>query len=775
MGAFEGDARLVESPFGRAASLDGTDDSVVIPHSDEWNLGSGDFTVAAWIRPKQLRNSAIAVYGAFDQEPGWRLELATGRGAFRMAIAGQDDPEGEAVTSPNRVIRKGEWQHVAAVVKREGETVLYVNGYAVAKGELSAANLDNPKANLRLGRVSYDRFFNGDLDELRIYTRAIGEAEIQALIEPGRQLVKAPPATEQDVNLTLGGRPFGGTLNHPTWAAVRLDAGELEVGITHTGMRGLERVVLTRLDESHAVSKRFLAFEKREPRLGVYLGIRRDCGSTLVPVGPPQTVSSEGLQKFTFEGAISDFPRPEVEKNNVNYLAGIHEFGVRSEYTDGRDMPRLMIRSVEFEGPLYETWPPETHQAIFVESDRKHDAPAYAREILRNFAEKAYRRPITDQEETALMGVFQRSLDAGDGFQKAVKDALLVTLTSPQFLFMVETSETPEPEEISEHELASKLSYFLWNEPPDQKTLELADQGRLRERMDEEVERLIKDQRFSQFANEFTSQWLNLDKFDVLEPDRERFPRLSRDVRANLRREPIEFVKYLIRNNLPARNLVASDFIMANEVVADYYDLGDRTESGFEFVPIVHGRPELGGVLTQAALMAGLSDGRESNPVKRGAWIARKIVAEPPDDPPPNVPDLAADTEGLSLRERIEQHRSQPGCMQCHTKIDPWGVALQDFDAGGRLKEQKADSQSTLPDGTKVADANELKEYLAEDHIDQVAFSVLMHLQVYANGRSLSYNEMNFLKQDALRLRENEYRMQDMIRYVVNSKMFLEK
>src|SRR5690606_24274944 len=115
------------------------------------------------------------------------------------------------------------------------------------------------------------------------------------------------------------------------------------------------------------------------------------------------------LQKFVFEGAIADYPQPEVEENNVNYLAGIREIGVRSEYTDGRDMPRLLIRSVEFEGPLYETWPPKSHQAIFLDSNGKADAVSYAREILSDFATRAYRRPATDDEVAALMGVFERS------------------------------------------------------------------------------------------------------------------------------------------------------------------------------------------------------------------------------------------------------------------------------------------------------------------------------------------------------------------------------
>jgi hypothetical protein len=172
--------------------------------------------------------------------------------------------------------------------------------------------------------------------------------------------------------------------------------------------------------------------------------------------------------------------------------------------------------------------------------------------------------------------------------------------------------------------------------------------------------------------------------------------------------------------------------------------------------------------------MAGLSDGRESNPVKRGAWLARKIIAEPPADPPPNVPVLK-EMAGLTLRQRIEQHRSQPACRQCHAKIDPWGVAFEQFDAGGRLKPQPVDAKSTLPDNTEINGAEELKRYLAGDRIDQVAFSFLKNLTTYSTGRTLTYSELAYLKQDGLKLKANGYRMQDMIRYVVNSKAFLEK
>ena len=156
------------------------------------------------------------------------------------------------------------------------------------------------------------------------------------------------------------------------------------------------------------------------------------------------------------------------------------------------------------------------------------------------------------------------------------------------------------------------------------------------------------------------------------------------------------------------------------------------------------------------------------------AWLARRIVAEPPDAPPPNVPALKEDLN-LTLRQRIEQHRNQPGCLQCHSKIDPWGIPFEEYDAGGMLKAQKVDASSKLPDKTEVDGIDGLRRYLANERLDQVAFSFAKNLTVYATGRSLTYNETNFLKQDVKKLRAGGYRMQDMIRYVAGSKIFLEK
>ncbi|MEM7232122.1 MAG: DUF1592 domain-containing protein, partial [Planctomycetota bacterium] len=412
-----------------------------------------------------------------------------------------------------------------------------------------------------------------------------------------------------------------------------------------------------------------------------------------------------------------------------------------------------------------------------IESKQRGETEPYAREVITSFATRAFRRPPEAEEIDAFVAVWRESFSERKDFSASVKDALVVVLTSPQFLFLIESSASPGAESIAPYELASKLSYFLWNEAPDRRLLDLAERDELRSTLSAELARMVADERFRQFAHEFVSQWLSLDKFDVVEVDRKRFPKLSREARAELRKEPVELFAYLVRENLPLRHFVKSDFILANEIVASYYGLGDRVESGFEFRPVRHERDDLGGLLSQAAVLAGLSDGREANPIKRGAWLARKIIAEPPEDPPPNVPELPEDgTEKLGLREKLERHRDAPGCAGCHAGIDPWGLPLEEYDAGGRfLSGKRVEAISILPDETEISGARALKDYLAGERIDQVAFSFAKHVASYACGRTLSFSELETLKREVRALRPDGYRTRDVIRFVIESRIFLEK
>ena len=777
-GKVVGEASFVDSPFGKSIVLDGKTGHIKAPRDDSMKVGVGEFSVAAWIHPTELRQAGIVCRGRYGQQ-GFVFDMPNNKGVLRIETFKSGNEHNGTVQSRPGVIRKNQWQHVAAVVRRgDMMTRLYVNGFEVAVGKVRRWSLDNPKAALHIGRVEGSQLFKGNIDEVHFYRRALGVPELQALIEPGRKFATAPPDDKpRNLELSLGDRHFTGLLAQPAFLAVRLPAGPLGLAARWGNGLKMGRVVLTRLADDDPLAVRFAAFETRVPRLGVHVGLRRDCGSTLSPVGPAQPVSRTELGDYVFEGAINNFPSPDEEVDNVIYLAGIREIGVRSEFTDGRDMPRLVVRSVQFEGPFFEMWPPKPHRAIFIESENRGETREYAQEVIGAFATRAFRRPVAATELGPFVSVWQQSFETSSDFTASIKDALLVVLTSPQFLFLIENSQTPRPEPLGSYELAAKLSYFLWDAAPDEPLLKSAKDGSLHGSLDEQMQRMLEDPRAWQFLREFTGQWLSLEKLDVLEVDRKRFPRLTRDTRTQLREEPARFLEYLVRKNLSLRNLVRSDFIVANEVVASYYKLADRTESGLRFVPIRHEDKSLGGLLSQAGILAGLSNGRESNPVKRGAWLARKIIAEPPEPPPPNVPDLAEDESGtLTLREKLQRHRNQPGCAKCHSGIDPWGLPLEQFDAAGLFRSDKQhDPNSTLPDKTEVADANALKKYLAEDQIDKVVFSFLKHLATYATGRTLSYNELEFLREQAVELGKNDYRVLDAFRVVIHSPLFLEK
>lgn len=570
----------------------------------------------------------------------------------------------------------------------------------------------------------------------------------------------------------------------------RLPAGPLVPQLSGGSAGAVRKLLFTPLADDSVESKAYAAYEKRSAWLGVHVGLRRDCGSTLSPVERPQAVSNDEFQDYTFRGAINDYPAPEVEKDNVNYLAGVREIGVRSEYTDGRDLPRLLIESITFEGPVYDEWPPKSHSRLLPETPLFRaallEAPSaaeqlessgsrYAREVLSAFASRAFRRPASIAEIDGAVAVWRASRLSGLSFVDALRDGFALILASPQFLFLIEDSKGPQPEPVNDWELASKLAYFLWNSPPDEQLLELAAKGQLRIQLRDQTTRMIADGKFRRGIQQMASEWLSLDRFDVVTVDARRFPRLTRDTRAELREEPVRYLQELFQSNLPPTALVRSNFRMLNDVVASYYGLGSQVEVGLAFTRCELSERDSGGVLTQAAILAGLANGRESNPIRRGAWLARRIISEPPEDPPPNVPQIREDDSSLSLREKLERHRNQPGCVGCHTGIDPWGLPLEQFGADGLFRGASVVADTTLPDGTTIADAADLRRYLAEDREEQVIFSMLKHLAACASGRSSAWSELEWLRAEARRLKADGSGCRELIQSVVTSPIFLEK
>jgi hypothetical protein len=247
-GQLQGDAKFINSPFGKALSLDGNGDSVLIPRNESMNVKDGEFTVAAWIHPTQLRQAGIVCLGKYSWTNGWYLDMPNNKGVLRIETAGPDNQSNGTVSSPPGTIRANAWQHVAAVVRRgSNETRLYVNGFLVGKGAIGSANLDNPKVDLYLGRIQDAQQFKGELSQVRIYQRALDESEIQALVEPGRKFVQQPREKPPEFTLSLSERQFSGTLNQPAFVVVRLPAGEIKVNAQTTGAKSFDRIVFTPL------------------------------------------------------------------------------------------------------------------------------------------------------------------------------------------------------------------------------------------------------------------------------------------------------------------------------------------------------------------------------------------------------------------------------------------------------------------------------------------------------------------------------------------------
>lgn len=600
----------------------------------------------------------------------------------------------------------------------------------------------------------------------------------------------------KEVRLLIDGRPFTHTItasaaalagepatDKPASVAgtpmlrIRLSKGGHELAIDGPGAAEVEALCWRKLAPASKAAKEFEAFEAYGPFVGVHVGLRRDCGSTLNPVGPAQRVESSDWQDLVFEGEIENFPSPDVEKDNVNYLAGIREIGVRSEYYDGRPVPRLCIAKISFEGPYLTQWPPASHQQIAGTRSLESIDQIEVREQLGRLATRMFRRPATADEIEHLLKVYQQAKLGGSTNPEAYRDAATVVLASPSAFFLHEASTSDEAEALSEWEMASKLSYFLWNGPPDDSLLKLAETGQLKERLDHQIDRLLADPRRDRFLQTFVRQWLQLEKLDLLSIDRKTYPEWTRDLKASLRQEPIAWLGHLLDQDLPASHLVDSPWLMANEVTAAFYKLPDRPSGGPSFEPLRTDRAQLGGLLGQAGLMAALGDGRQSNPIKRGAWLAKKLVDRPPEDPPPNIPKLPeGDISRETFLEKLDRHRNQPGCAACHEKIDPWGIPLQNYNASGVFVDlPTSETTSLLSDGTKITNAIELKKHLAGQLADQVAWSFARHLVCYAIGRDLTYAESVQLKAQVETLAAAGYPMRGLLRTVIHSDAFMTK
>ncbi len=406
-----------------------------------------------------------------------------------------------------------------------------------------------------------------------------------------------------------------------------------------------------------------------------------------------------------------------------------------------------------------------------------------AREIVSRLGPRAFRRPLTDDDREALMGFYDLGAEEG-GFEMGVRTAIEAMLASPDFIFRMEEAprdvEVGENYRISDIDLATRLSFFVWGLPPDQELLDLAAEGELSEPdvLEAQVQRLLDDDRSEALATRFAAQWLRLDDLDKVHPDRLLFPDFHQQLADDLRRETEMFFHGLVQNDASIFDLYTADYSYMNERVARHYGIDDVVGDAFRRVEYPDGRRR--GILGHASILTLTSHAGRTSPVLRGKWVMEVLMGTPPPPPPPNVPTLeetdeATDGRLLTTRERMEQHRANPTCNACHRFIDPIGLALDSYDVTGRWRIREngmpLDTRGELYDGTPVTNPTELNEALLSRPIPLVR-TFTQNLMAYALGRRVEYYDQPTVRAIVREAEENDYRISSFVLGIVESDAF---
>lgn len=486
-----------------------------------------------------------------------------------------------------------------------------------------------------------------------------------------------------------------------------------------------------------------------------------------------------------------DIPLGEIyPRNSVRKTSKMGEIPSPSEFlrfvNSSVSQGDIQIDYVEISAPVHDSWPPASHSRIFAESANKSVERAYARELLERFIPRAWRREISALEVEQKLDLFTAIRPECDDFEEALVEVMASVLSSPHFLYLVRldlpnsTGATGPGERLSDHGLATRLAIFLWCSIPDAELLELASDGSLGnpEVLTRQVERMLADPRSQRLSKHFVHQWLGMQLLDYLSVDQETYPQFDVALRESMQREPVEFFQEVLKENFSVLEFIHADFMMANERLAQHYGLNDVLGNHFRRVEL---EPSIGrgGLLTQAGLLAMNSDGKDSHPLKRGIWLLSRLLNDPPPPPPPAVPEIdLADPEiaKMTLRQRIENHRDHPACMSCHVKIDPWGIAFENFDAVGKWRThvdgRAVDSTSFLFNKQKLEGMEGLKRFLLEYRQDQFTRALVHKLTAYALGRPLTFADRTNIEQITADLRERGDGLATMVTLIATSELF---
>jgi len=483
----------------------------------------------------------------------------------------------------------------------------------------------------------------------------------------------------------------------------------------------------------------------------------------------------------------------------------------RNPLAERDGQPGVVFRWLEVEGPIYDQWPTQGQKLLFgdlpiqkatddaaVEIVSAHPEED-AERLLRHFMQEAYRRPVEETEVPRFLSVIKGALQSGSKFADAMIAGYTAVLCSPDFICVEEKLG-----KLDDAALASRLSFFLWNSAPDEELRRLAAEGKLHEpeTLRAQTNRLLDDPKSRRFVDAFLDYWLDLRKITATAPDSGLYPDYYLDdlLTESAEQETQLFFAELLRGDLPARNLVSSDFAMLNERLAAHYQL--PPVPGVELRRVsLPANSVRGGLLTQASVLKVTANGTTTSPVLRGAWIMERILGKPVPPPPPNVPAVEPDTRGaVTIRQQLDKHRTLETCAACHAKIDPAGFALESFDVMGGWRDHyralseteheagighngqaftfhealPVDAGGQLPDGRKFGNIQDLKKLLLEDE-KQIARNLAQQLTIYATGAPIRFSDRGQIEQILKRASPSHYGVRSLVQSLVQSGLFQTK
>lgn len=460
----------------------------------------------------------------------------------------------------------------------------------------------------------------------------------------------------------------------------------------------------------------------------------------------------------------------------------------------------VFVEFLEFNGPK-DTRPAFQRKLESIAADKPK--PEHTRAMLAHFASRAYRRPPTKDEVERLARLVEGVEAKGQKWEAGIELALQAILLSPKFLFRVELDnrpDAPQAHPIDEYQLASRLSYFLWSSMPDDELFALAEKRQLTGNFDAQVKRMLQDPKSRALTENFAVQWLQLGRLQQFAADTKQFPNFNDRLKKSMLKETELFFDAIVKEDRSILDLIDADFTFLDETLARLYGIADtngnrigqkptrpagkpiqprRYDGPDQFQRVsLTGDGERGGILTQASVLTVTSNPTRTSPVKRGRWVLEQLLGTPPPPPPPNVPELADNDKAASsgsLRQRMEQHRANAACANCHARMDPLGFAFENYNAIGGFRQRDGnfdiDPSGTLPDGTSFKGPAELKQILKAKK-DQFSRCLAEKMTVYALGRGVEYYDQPSIDRIQAALAKNDYRFSVLVSEIVKSDPF---